>query len=399
MKNIQSFFAVLVFTLLLVSCTKEQLAPELNSFNPSEELLLSDQEVLDLLQIEEEVESRVPPQAAVFTLSNQSSSNQVIVFHRHADGTLTEFGRYATGGTGTSGGLGNQGALALNRHGKFLYVVNAGSNEISFFYVKRDASLILLDKIGSGGERPVSIATRNGLIYVLNAGGTGNITGFGFNQRGKLVQIHHSTRPLSSDAAGAAQISFSSNGRALIVTEKATNTITTYALHGRKPSEPIAFPAAGATPFGFAVGGYNTFFVSEAAGGSPGASTISSYRVNNDGYVTLVDGPLATNATAACWVALTQDYRTMFVTNTGSNDISSLSANSIGQLDIINDGNTTPSGQGPIDAALDPADRYLYVLNAGDDTVSSYRVGNNGALTSIDNDGGLPDGATGIVVR
>ena len=399
MKKNQNLFILFMLVFLAASCTKEKDLVVTEDLNLTKELLLNDDELLEVLELEEEVESRTQPQSAVYVLSNQASGNQVIVFNRQNDGTITEAGRYDTGGTGTSGGLGNQEALAINKTGKFLYVINAGSNDFSFFYIKKNGGLVLLDKMHSGGEMPVSIAVRNGIIYVLNAGGEGNITGFGFNRRGKLMQLSNSTRPLSSSTAGAAQISFSSNGKALVVTEKATNTITSYALHNNRPSTPHTFPSAGATPFGFAFGKHNVFYVSEAAGGAAGASTVSSYRIDNQGQVSLVDGPFATNASAACWVVITQNNKNLFVTNTATNDISSLSASASGRLDFANGGNTTATGNGPIDAALDKHSNYLYVLTAGSDALFSYRVGANGALTRIDEDGGLPDGATGAVVR
>jgi len=47
----------------------------------------------------------------VYTLSNQKSENKVIDYRRAANGSLTLAGSFSTGGTGTGGGLGNQGAI------------------------------------------------------------------------------------------------------------------------------------------------------------------------------------------------------------------------------------------------------------------------------------------------
>ena len=49
----------------------------------------------------------------VYTLSNQVSGNSVVVYNRAANGRLTYSASYATGGTGTGGGLGNQGAIIM----------------------------------------------------------------------------------------------------------------------------------------------------------------------------------------------------------------------------------------------------------------------------------------------
>jgi 6-phosphogluconolactonase len=409
MKNIKSLFAALALSLFMASCAKENLLPKaVQTPSAGDELqldlsalLVNDDAILAALGTTEEIGVRDAPQSVVYTLSNETSGNRVIAFNRNEDGTLEEGGRYSTGGNGTGSGLGNQAALALSSGGKFLYVVNPGSNDISFFLINHNGSLTLKDKIASGGVSPISIAVRNGLIYVLNAGGTGNVTGFGFNLQGNFVQLSNSTKALSSPAAGAAQVAFSSNGKALVVTEKATNTISSYpVLSNGRLGEINTFSSAGATPFGFAFGSANNFYVSEAAGGAPGASTISSYHVDNTGTVSLLDGPLATNATAACWVVLTKNFQKLFATNTGSNSISTLSISNSGNLSIANGGNTTPSMSTPIDAAMDKNSDYLYVLATGGNTIIAYSVGNNGQLAQIEAEGNnLPDRMTGLVVR
>lgn len=419
MKKITNCIAVTLLLTLGASCSREEtLIPDATDLSALEnsvaddELLLDETAVLEVLGVNKAPSGSSELQATalksgsserstmVYTMGNEVSGNEVIAFKSSNDGRLNAAGSYATGGTGTGAGLGNQGALALSAGGHLLFVVNPGSNQFSVFYVKRDGSLLLLDTIGSGGELPISITYRRGLIYVLNAGGTGNIAGFGFNRKGRIIALSGSNRPLSSDMAGPAQISFSPDGRALIVTEKATNTITSYAVnqYGRAGS-PQFFPSAGQTPFGFSFGNDNIFYVSEAAGGAANASTVSAYYVNSSGAVSLVNGPFATNGSAACWVAATLSGKMLFATNTAGDDISSLSVSGRGHLELSNGGNTTQTGDAPLDAALDSRSRHLYVLASGDDTVVTYEVGKNGSLTEIDVDGGLPDRASGLAVR
>ena len=320
----------------------------------------------------------------------------MIVFTSNNRGRIKEAGRFRTGGRGTGDGLGNQGALALNGGRQLLYVVNPGSNEISFFITFSNGKLILIDKINSGGVRPVSVTVHKGLIYVLNAG-SDNIAGFTHNRKGKLVAIPNSKRNLSGKETAAAQISFSPNGRALVVTERATNLITSYRVQSNgRPGSRRTFKAANNTPFGFEFGRGSNFHVSEAAGGNDRASSVSSYSVDNNGRVSLLDGPFALNSTAACWVAVARDNKTVFVTNTGSNTISAVNANNRGR---ISSRATTRANTGPLDVALDDRSKYLYVLAGGSDEILTYDVGNRGSLKQIDTDGGLPDRASGLVVR
>lgn len=414
MKKLNFFLTLLITAFLVTSCEQEKISPDaegvidtdeiaadLESYLKSNELLLDEDVLLATLGLEQDRKaSGSPHQSSVYTLGNMPGGNEVIAFNMHSNGMISQANSYSTGGLGTGGGLGNQGALALSKSGRLLFVVNPGSNEISFFYVHKDGSLQLMDKIDSGGELPVSITYRHGLIYVLNAGGEGNISGFGFNFQGELMHVSGSTKALSTSASGPAQISFSSNGRALVVTEKATNTISSFPiLKNGQPGSIHTLSSAGETPFGFDFGSNNRFYVSEAFGGAPAASTVSSYRIDNDANVTLVDGPLHTNETAACWLVVSVNNRQLFVTNTGSNNVSSLYASGNGQLDFSNQGNTTPALSTPIDAALNHNSKFLYVLVTGTDAIITYRIGANGALTQIDFDDNLPDAATGLVVN
>jgi len=152
---------------------------------------------------------------AVFTMNNAVAGNAVLVFQRAADGTLTAAGSVPTGGLGAGTGLGNQGAVVLSENRRWLFVVNAGSNDISVFRIKR-GGLNLTDRVGSGGTQPVSVTVRDGLVYVLNAGAPNNISGFTLSHAGKLTALAGSTQPLSAASTGPAQVEFSPDGNVLV---------------------------------------------------------------------------------------------------------------------------------------------------------------------------------------
>src|SRR5256884_476735 len=142
---------------------------------------------------------------AVYTLTNQVAGNAGAVFNRAADGTLTAAGTIATGGTGTGGGLGSQGAVALSDDGRRLFAVNAGSNDVSVFSVS-PPGLALASRTASGGTLPISLTVHGNVLYVLNAGGTGNISGFAVGTSGALTAIAGTTRPLSGSNVGPARV-------------------------------------------------------------------------------------------------------------------------------------------------------------------------------------------------
>ena len=51
---------------------------------------------------------------AVYTMTNSAQGNEVLVFSRSVDGSLTPAGAIATSGLGSDDGLGNQGGLILS---------------------------------------------------------------------------------------------------------------------------------------------------------------------------------------------------------------------------------------------------------------------------------------------
>jgi 6-phosphogluconolactonase (cycloisomerase 2 family) len=161
--------------------------------------------------------------------------------------------------------------------------------------------------------------------------------------------------------------------------------------------EPEAHESAGQTPFGFAFARRNLLLVSEAFGGAPDASTLSSYAVGNHGFFKVLDPAVATTETAACWVVVTGNGRFAYTTNTGSGSISGFKVGHRGDLELLDmDGVTASTGAGPIDMAFSRNSRYLYALNSGDGSLSIFGVGSDGSLESVGDIPGLPAGTNGL---
>jgi 6-phosphogluconolactonase len=329
------------------------------------------------------------PGGAVFTQTNDAAGNQVVIWSRSTDGTLAPAGSVPTGGLGTGAGLGSQGAVTLSGDGRWLFVVNAGSNTVSTFAVD-GVSLTRTDVEASGGTMPVSVTERGGIAYVLNAGGSGNITGFTASG-GNLAMIAGSTRPLSSPAAGAAQVGFSNNGNSLVVTEKATNRIDVFPIDDQGlAGPPTVLASPGATPFGFVITNNGTLVVSEAATGSA-----SSFRLGPQGGASLISGAVPDTEAAPCWFVSSENGRFVYTTNAGSGTISGYRVSGQGELTLLDaDGVTANTGAAshPTDEAV--AGRYLYSLVAGG--VVAFEIGPDGSLTMVDGDGGLVATAVGL---
>jgi len=146
----------------------------------------------------------------VYTETNASTGNAILAYARSDDGVLSWLGTYPTHGLGTGAGLGTQGEVILAGGGKWLLAVNAGSNDISMFRVASDGRLTLTDRAGAQGMDPVSLTAHGSFVYVLDAGGSGNIAGF-WASGGKLHRIADSVRPLSGSATSPAEVAFSTN--------------------------------------------------------------------------------------------------------------------------------------------------------------------------------------------
>jgi 6-phosphogluconolactonase len=345
----------------------------------------------------------------VYVLTNQVV-NEVAAFRRTAKGMLTFAGMFPTGGAGdpvpqgtdpATDPLASQGALIKSNGNRFLFAVNAGSNQISVLKIKKN-ELAMVDLVDSGGIRPISLAFHDGLLYVLNEGGTPNITGFTVAGNGTLTPLAGSTQPLIGGAAAdPAQISFSSDGSLLVVTEKAGNRIDTYMIDDDGlPSAPIDNASNGMTPFGFAFNNSDTLIVSEAFGGTPNASAASSYSAPDSGVLSVVSGSVPNSQTASCWVVIPNNGKFAFVSNTGSGTISSYRIGEDGTLTLLESvAADTGMGSSPIDMTLSNNSRILFVHAAGSQSVVAFKVKPNGSLTMVDTAGGLPLGAQGIAAK
>ncbi|HEX3647718.1 MAG TPA: hypothetical protein VHV49_04780, partial [Pseudonocardiaceae bacterium] len=295
-------------------------------------------------------------QGGVFFASNATSGNEVAAFVRTANGSLTRVGTYPTGGTGSGSFEDSSNPMLVgdtngaidpehtNIKPEFVYTINAGSSSISVFRIEKNG-LKLVDQVASGGQKPVSLAVHDGILYVLNSGEVENrlflynglqpvgatencttgqlptIDGFRIDNQGHLTQIVGSNRLLSNVAySGCAQVSISPEGTAVIVSQRDAG----------KPASPTAFPKGnfevfplrpdgttgdpipvtptGNGPFGFTWADDHTVVVSEQNGGfvdTLGGQT-NAYTWDGNNLSLTANGPaVQTHTTDPCWIAIT----------------------------------------------------------------------------------------------
>lgn len=349
-------------------------------------------------------------QAIVYTLSNAADKNEVIAFDVDRRGNPFEIGRFDTQGKGTGARLGNQSALTTDASDRWLFTVNPGDGTLTSFRLQ-SSGLQFVNRVPSGGTRPLSVTVFGTLVYVLNEGdGTSqdpafrydNISGFRFTGGGILVPIPDSTRIIDvTRLTSPAQIGFNKSGTVLLITEKATDTITTYLMgsNGKPASTPLKRPSAVPTPFGFSFGDRDYVFITEANGGDTGAT--ASYRVNREtGEVSgLVD--LLKQGDATCWTVLSSDQTVGYSTNTGSGTVSLYRINFNGTLErFFNSANDIeiPTGTGVRDIVVTQDNNFLFTINNGEETLRGFFVNRSGAI-SPRNTAPIPASATGLMAR
>jgi 6-phosphogluconolactonase (cycloisomerase 2 family) len=349
----------------------------------------------------------------VFAMTN-AFDNQIAVYDRAADGSLSLREYVDTDGMGVANttepvdALGSQNPLILSHDDRWLLAVNAGSDEISVFRVTNSA-LTLTQKVASGGPFPASLALHGNLLYVLNGGNDGNVTGFRLSPSGHLTAIAGSTRGL--DAGGVnppvfidspAQVGFSPDGRQLVVTVKAGQRILVYSIDsaGLPSAEPVETMSENSLPFSFAFDRHNHLLVAEPFGGEDGESgAVRAYDLAGDGTLEPLSESIDNDQIATCWLRIHGAYA--YVTNNGTSIVSSYSIANDGGLTLLH-GDAAETGERPVDLAISRDGRFLYTVNAGSGTVSMFRVDpSDGGLTSLGEIGGLPKeaGAVGIAVR
>jgi 6-phosphogluconolactonase (cycloisomerase 2 family) len=334
---------------------------------------------------------------AVYVQTNDPANNEVVAFRRSEEGSLQPLGRYATGGRGTGQPhLASQGAVVLSDDGRWLLVANAGSDEVSVFAVESD-ELRATGRVASGGSNPTSVGVRGEWAYVLN-NGSPNVSGFRLDD-GQLTPLEGSERPLSSDNADPAQVAFTLDGSALIVTERGTDSISSYAVDGRGYAEgPTSTKASGQTPYGFDFTAGGILVVTEAFGGAVGQAAASSYAVGGAGELRLVSGSVPDTRSEVCWAAVSNDGRFVYVTNFGDGTVSSYAIGEDGTLDLRDAvaGTTRDGEKGVRDEAISRDGRYLYAIDTDAQKLFGWAIGDDGELTAVGAFDGLPATAAGL---
>ena len=330
----------------------------------------------------------------VYLQTNELNENRVIAFGRADDGALSGLGSYATGGTGDGvAHLTSQGSLALTGDGRHLLVTNAGSGDVSLFDVA-SGEPSLVQTIATGAA-PKSVAEHDGLVYVLNTGDP-SIAGFRLAD-GRLEPLGGVARALAP-GSDPAQIGFTPDGSALVVTERGTNAIAVYAIEEDGwLGEPQTQQSSGPTPYGFAFTRGGTLVVTEAFGAQVGKAAASSYVLRGDS-IAPVSRSIGNGRSEICWAVISGDDRYAFTTNFADGAVSRWAVAEDGTLTLedATAGIAVEGETGLRDEGLTGDGRFLYAVDADSRRVFGWAVGSEGALSPVGSWDGLPATVAGL---
>lgn len=356
-------------------------------------------------------------------LDSTEPANRIAMYDRAANGTLELMGYYNTGGQGSGpavrfagDGLGSGHSVWLHQNRRFLFATNAGSDTVSVFRIRNDGlTLVEVEPTGDGSVHqrfPNSVTQHGRLVYVMNSGGNGSITGFWMSSRGTLRPIPGSTRTI--DAAqlrfppdpllNPAQIQFSPDGRFLVVTIKdgpapgaipgveptGEGRILTFEMDRTgRPSQTYQETTTDfAGPFGFNFDNNGNILTALFIGGPNLTSAAGSFSINNDGSLSAITGNVpAPTEIDLCW--LENNGRFAYGSNYTTGTITSYTVGNDGSLTLLNPvaGTTgpTPVSQGttPLDLAITDDGRFLYNILPGAGRVAGWAINNDGSLTSV----------------
>ena len=351
--------------------------------------------------------------STVYTMDNQPENHISIYERDQQDGTLNFISTVATGGSGfqlqfdpatdpaplrpQQDPLASTGSIIVagSETQKCLLAVNAGSNTVSTFKIgAAPDELTLVGTFETGGMIPVSITERNGLVYVLNAGGNGSIMGFNLVPFTCLLFPFGAPTALNQTvpapdgilSATPAQIGFTPENNILVTIkqtngggpdfENQTGSLNVYEVNqndgtiivGSLIQTSLSRGGFGTLPFSFTFDDSGNLLLIELAGieGSFDRGVVS-VMTNIDSDPPLLTSEAESGATATCWIEYNPLTSCIYTTNNGSRSISSFYLNEDSEVELVS--NDLGGGlDAPIDMIQSADSKYLYALSTGAQT-------------------------------
>jgi len=248
------------------------------------------------------------------------------------------------------------GSVTVDPVGKFAYVTNSGD---VYDYGLTD-----------GANGSVAIYTIDATTGALASAGTinGNCPGL--------------CLPSSVAVDPSGKFAYVANGYAGGFINSVPFNVAMYTINATTGAlTSIGTIATGTDPTSIAAdpSGKFVYVVNENMGAAAG--NVSTYAINATTGALASIGTIAAG-TGPVSIAVDPSGKFVYVTNSGSNDVSMYTINAT--TGALKSSGTISTGKDPVSVAMDPAGKFAYVANYGSNDVSMYTISaTTGALTSI----------------
>lgn len=295
--------------------------------------------------------------------------------------------------------------LAYSPDLKSLYAINESEGRIRSFSVGRDHTLRPLNDLPTDAGYPPDLAVDpSGRMIVSAIYGGGAVVGFPIMKNGSLGQrsalIKHSGKSVNAlrqEAPHAHGVTFSKNGRFVVIPDLGIDQVKVYAVDAAKgglaasAGDHLAIePGSGPRHAVFSKDGKFLYVINELVS----TITVASFNEKTGGLKTLQTvGTLPagfTGESSTAEIALHPGGRFIYGSNRGHDSIARFSRDDkSGRLTFLD---TTPTGgRTPRHFAITPDGRWLVAANQDSDTLCVFRIdAKTGALTATGSTANVP---------
>jgi 6-phosphogluconolactonase (cycloisomerase 2 family) len=313
-------------------------------------------------------------------VANASSNNVSMYTIKSSTGTLSFIGTVATETSPSS--------VTVDAYGKFAYVANASSDNVSLYTIDAVTGTLTSAGITTAGVKPGSVTVHPSgkFAYVANSG-SNNVSMYTIDSIGALT-------PTGMAVAGTSPTSMTVDptGRFAYVANAGSNNVSMYTINSSTGAlTSIGTVAAGMRPNSVAVHPSGNFTYVADCGGCANlfgpAGDVRMYTIDS------ATGVLKTIGTAGqlaspTFVAVHPSGRFAYVIDLGDGIDGSLGVRpysvdgTTGTLTLVGSGSL--EGVNPVSMAFDPSGKFAYVVDQGSNAILMYTINlTSGALTLI----------------
>jgi 6-phosphogluconolactonase len=296
-------------------------------------------------------------------------------------------------------------SIAIHPSGQFMYAVNPGiaannENDISLFTIASDGTLTEIfprTPLGSTVSLPQLLVMdpSGAYLYVMNAG-SNNISIFSIATTGENGETIGALKEVANSPVSIGltplNMQVTSNGNFLYVSAvgtQITGEIVGYRLNAGQLTEIGITPSSGLNPAALVIDPSASYLY--AGNNAASSSSISIFSIGSTGALTEVAGSPLNNSgySSPIWMTFDPNGQYLYVANEGSNNVAAYSIDSSTGLPSALTTSVTTNAfateSEPSVIALDPTGEYMFVGNQLSPAGIQVFTVSSGVLTVIKN--------------